>query len=358
MKTIKIILAIILLVFIVSCKSKTSYYKMVSIFDRKGNVHRELYAFGDSAFMAGNISNNPFLFELDSDWHIHRFDTIIRYNFFGNEEKLNVKIIKDATSIENYAKDIRCDEKNRSLTVPEESLIKKSGWFYTNYSFQAVYKKFQYNLPVPIDDYLNKEEQILWTQGNMDDYKIMNGMEMNDYLSEIAEKFWKWHGCNRFEISLEIIKKQVQNYDLDSDKEKIYKQAIAFVDKESIAIDPKTLSEVLDSFYKTNYFSKQYNTYKEIWDEDFQTTFAIEEILMNVISYELVLPDKTVQTNAPIISSDTLTWKIDGMRLLFDDYTLTAEYRVMNRWAFGISGLLVLVAVGSGVLVVRRKNRR
>jgi len=62
-----------------------------------------------------------------------------------------------------------------------------------------------------------------------------------------------------------------------------------------------------------------------------------------------------LQTNAPIIESGTLKWKVDGFRLLFDDYTLTAEYRVANRWAFVLTGLLVLCA-GGGMVIMRHKK--
>ena len=70
---------------------------------------------------------------------------------------------------------------------------------------------------------------------------------------------------------------------------------------------------------------------------------------MSLLNYyftnELAVPGKVISTNAPIIDAEYLKWKVDGMRLLFDDYTLTASYRVVNIWAFVISGLILILAI-------------
>jgi len=169
----------------------------------------------------------------------------------------------------------------------------------------------------------------------------------------------EWYGHNCFEISFESIKKITTGYDLDTVKEKIYDEVKA-IDEVS-DIGPKTVCAVLDSFYVTTYFSSQYKIYKDTLDKDFElkTSFLIDAVLGHIISYELVIPDKILQTNAPIINSDTLVWKVDGMRLLFDNYTLTAEYRVINSWAFVLSGLIIIIAVGGiGFRIVRKRISR
>ena len=351
MKTIKIILTVLALTFMVSCGE---YYRMVTTISANGNVYRALYASGDSAFRAGNISHNPFLFELSQDWTVNRCDTL-KYNFFGEEANFNVKISKKSNSIESYSKEIRCDTDKRSLAAPEESLMKKTGWFYTNYSLKVVYGKLQYKVPIPIDDFLTKEEQILWTQGGFDNYK--NGFEMSDNLSGISDKFIKWYAHNYFEISLEDIKKLTKNYDLDRDKENIYKNLTDIVKVPPDDINPESVCNVLDSFYITTYFSKLYKANHEILDNDYKQTLSIKNVIFNTISYELVLPGKMLQTNAPVIHSDTLVWKVDGMRLLFDDYTLKAEYRVINKWSFLLTGLLLIISIGSIVALIKRRRK-
>jgi len=352
MKPIKIILSLFAITFIVSC-SITTNYKMVTTLDRNGNVHREIYALDTKT--GEDTSKNPFLFEFDSSWQIHRFDTVIKYNFIGEKREFNVKISKNTNSIEQYSQKIQCNKHNQSFAAPEESLVKKFKWFYTYYSFKAVYKNLKYEVPIPISDYLNEEEQLIWTQGYMNNFKVMNGYEMKDYLDEINKKFWKWQGHNYFEISFESIKKLTTGYDLEIDKENIYAK-IYEAEVGAFDISPETVCSFIDSFYKTTYFSQLYKTNEEVLKNNFETSTSTPmDCMGNAISYELVIPDKLIKTNAPIIASDTLIWKIDGMRLLFNDYSLSAEYRVTNKWAFILFDLVVIAAIGSVFVLYREK---
>ena len=378
MKTKKIIISALAVLLVGSCATPYKMVRMITTIDRNGKVHREIYANDRSVEAVEEVEEsgkkisenevntskktfvdvtdtsfeNPFLFNLTSDWKITYFDTAIKYNFFGDEGKFRMKISKDANSIEQYSREIQCDEAMQSLAVPKESLAKKNRWFYTYYSFKTVYKKLKYELPIPISDYLTKEEQMLWTQGNMSSCRVKNGCEMKDYLNRIDGKFWKWYGRNCFEISFEAIKKLTTGYDLDTIKENIYDE----ICKAEDGADPKSVCIALDSFYVTTYFSELYTSNKEILDKDFEKVITVVDMANNIISYELVIPDKVLQTNAPIINSDTLVWKVDGMRLLFDNYTLTAEYRIINTWAFAVTALLITAAAGSSALLVKRRR--
>jgi hypothetical protein len=137
------------------------------------------------------------------------------------------------------------------------------------------------------------------------------------------------------------------------DKENIYKQIHV---KDLISdINPQTVCTVLDDFYKTSYFSALHKTNKEILDDAFETATLPGYFISKVIGYELVIPGEILHTNAPIINADTLVWKIDGMRLLFDNYSLTTEYRTINKWAFLFTGLLLIIAIGSSIFLLRKR---
>ncbi|MCL2131347.1 MAG: hypothetical protein FWH36_02645 [Lentimicrobiaceae bacterium] len=342
MKKIKISLTALAILAAASCETP---YRMVTTLERNGKVQREVYAFENGAFMKRNTLEKPFLFELTPDWKFTRFDTAIEYNFFGEEKYAIAKVGKNAKSIEQYSKEIQCDKDKQSYAAPEESLVKKFRWFYTRYSFKTVYKKLQYELPVSIDDYLSKKEQILWTQGDMSNYKVQNGLEMYQDLDKINDKFSEWMSRNYFETSFESIRKMAIGYELDTAKETIYEK-IRETDEKSLD-SPETICTVLDSFYQTTYFSQLYESNKETLKTDKEDEYPFLEHIFNTISYELVIPGQLTKTNAPLIQSDTLIWKVDGMRLLFDDYVLSAEYRVANIWAFIVSGVVILIAVGS-----------
>jgi hypothetical protein len=71
----------------------------------------------------------------------------------------------------------------------------------------------------------------------------------------------------------------------------------------------------------------------------------LEDLLSRDIEYKLIMPGKLISANAPLISQDTLTWKIMAANLIPDNYELTATSRTANIWAFVIVFLFVAVSV-------------
>ena len=346
MKTTNIVAALFVALIVASCGTD---YRMVTTLNRDGSAIREVYAKGDSAFMSGNISSNPYLFDIKSGWEIVRLDSAMKYNFFGKEERFNVKVSRSASSIDLFSKELSYDEDKKPFTAPEESLTKRFRWFYTNYTFTGIYKKLNYNTPVSIDKYLSKEEQNLWTRGNFSIYSVMNGIEMNDLLSEIEEKFLDWYYRNCFEISLNCIKKLSGEIIIETDKDNIYDLIVE--QKPEGDISPERVCKALDSYYRTTHFTELYKKSENNIDQEFERATSIVNIINNTISYELIVPGRVLFSNSPVVDSNTLTWKVDGIRILFDDYTLTAEYRVANRWVFILSGLILITAIVSVALL-------
>lgn len=349
MKIVKVLIAVIVVSFMASC---SSYFRMVTTIDRSGKASREIYTKGDSAFMAGDIDHNPYLFDLGPDWELIRFDSISSYNFWGKEKEINVLIKKESPSIGSFSMETGFDERVKSLVAPEETLIKKYRFFYTNYTLTVIYRELDYNMPVAIDKYLSEEERKLWSQGNFSSYEVMNGMELKNRLDDIENKFMDWFSRNCFEISLNNIGKWLDEEISDVDKEQIY--SILIKKYQDIYIDPEAVCKALDDFYKSDHFTEIYRVNKKLIDESFEE--ALSMVKDNVISYELLLPGKVITTNAPIVTTNSLIWKVDGMRILFDDYTLTAEYRVMNVWSVVAAVFILIMAIISMILLLKRKK--
>ena len=96
-------IATLLLLLSLGMTSCSTYYRMTSRIDTNGSMHREVYARGDSAFIAGNKTHNPFLFQLDTDWQIVNLDSTLKFNFWGEEEKLNVKACRNIPLINSLS---------------------------------------------------------------------------------------------------------------------------------------------------------------------------------------------------------------------------------------------------------------
>ena len=52
------------------------------------------------------------------------------------------------------------------------------------------------------------------------------------------------------------------------------------------------------------------------------------------------MPGELLSSNTVSAEDGMLVWKVDAYRVLADNYRLQAESRVMNIWAFVLTGLL------------------
>lgn len=345
----KIALLLFSLFLFTSCDT---YYRMVTTIDKKGHAFREIYAKGDSAFMAGNHSAHPFLFDVGEDWQLTFLDPVIEQDIFGNSIQMNTKISKHATSVADYSAEMNYLPAYASFVAPKESLTKSFDWFYNRYTYTAVFEKIGFQPPVPISTYLTDEELKLWTQGGFTGFESLNGVEMYEVLSRIESNFIEWFARNNFEVFLNVINQYSQAYSIvEADREKLYKQL-----QNTDDFDFEDICNVLDAYYQTKHFRQLYLSNTEAMDDAYEEAIQLVEQTIKVIQNEWVVPGKILSTNAPTFRGDTLIWKIDQMRLLYNDYTLQATYRTPNTW-FIVVSLLVLIVLIASVWVWIRKRR-
>lgn len=87
MKTNYFLITMLLLLSMTSC---STYYRMTSRVERDGSMYREIYAQGDSAFIAGDKTHNPFLFQPNANWQLVNLDSTIKFNL-GRRRKAECK---------------------------------------------------------------------------------------------------------------------------------------------------------------------------------------------------------------------------------------------------------------------------
>ena len=93
----------------------------------------------------------------------------------------------------------------------------------------------------------------------------------------------------------------------------------------------------------------------------YQELYKMEEAKTNFINHasegkylhKISMPWNVVKTNADSVSGNQLFWSPPSMKFLLKDYTMSAEGRKVNYWAFGVS---LLVLSFTGYLFVRRSK--
>lgn len=357
MKTTRLLCLILVMAGVmVSC---TTPYRVATRVNADGSINREVYALADSAFLSGDTSKNPFLFSLEG-WAVNPLDSVVKYNFFGEEKSLNIKASRLFPHFKAYATQVESKPDLASLVHPHEHIKKEFRWFYTYHTYTGIFRKFEDKGPVSLDNYLNKEEQRLFLQGDLSGYGGMNGVELNDLLDELSKKFSEWYLRSRYEIAFNSVSEymgRVGDASRVASLSAVRDSLFTLVDRDDSEqeIDSKLLCSLLDSYLCTHYYSEFYDEHRLQMDLKLEEKLRIMQPFEYLLSYELSMPGELLWCNTPIRNNDYLVWKVDAYRFLSDDFVLHASSRVCNRWAFVVTLLLVLFA-GIYFLKVYRKR--
>jgi hypothetical protein len=342
---------------------------MTTRINEDGSLVREIYAKADSAFLAGDMTHNPYMFNIDSGWRIEPVKTMNTDSVSAYQKDYYVKISKNFLSVKDLPTGLQFDEILRPVVVPDESLQKHFRWFYTYYSFKGIYANISGKIPVSIDRFMNEAERRMWFQGDFSTFAGMNGFEMKEEMDEIEKKFWTWYSYNMYEAYYDAIvcfDKQSGNSPylskLNEIKENIFQ---IYINKgtsiENLDIELSDIAKILDRHLNTGYYSELCRkNEKAILEVCGEKVKYIENLINTLfdkhIEYELIIPGKIIHTNAPLSKQDTLVWKVDAMRLVADDYTIVAESRIVHIWAFIVTTFFVILAVYCFVRLGRLKK--
>ena len=353
------VLGIVLISCAVSCGP--SNYKMVTKINKDGSCERIVYASADSAFLAGDTSKNPFLFALTPAWKIEQLDTALQQKFMNKGLDVNVKAMQVFKKIGDCSAYLQCEENLSPLVTPVERLKKRFRWFYTYYSFSARYKNIADKLPVPLSQYMTKEEQMLWFQGDLSGCKGMTGWELKNKLDEIEKKYNQFQTRVFYEevwYAIDYVERNSSDTTylarMNSAKDTLF--SIYAKEDEKIDVDFEEVCKMLDNYLKTNHFCKLYEAKKEELEQVSKQKMGYIEIFMRrSFEYELIMPGKIISANTS--ASDTLSWDVEAFRFLGNDYILEAQSRTINIWAFVLTFFLGILTVFCFVKIVKMKKR-
>ena len=340
MKINKIIILSIVSIFITSCSHRN--YRMSTHVERNGSCLSEYHTILDS------LPSITFSRLHSSGWEISQTDTTILNDNGSQKTKKSIRISKNFKSVEKMSVDT---SRQKYCLTSKETLKKRFRWFYTYYAFTAVYPEVKEKGRVPMEQYLNKDEQKFLLQGDISAYRGMTGFELKEKLDELEKEFWNWYNRSMFEEQFDILlqfsdsKYHIQLHEIKDD---LYSNTYGkepcqafFLSSSDIAAD-----EWLDKFFNTDYFSKLFIDNKEEMNKLFEEkTEDTDELLRHIVQYELTLPGKLISTNCDQQNDGTLVWKVNMYKFLTDDYSLSAESRRANIWAFVVTLLLIVFSL-------------
>jgi hypothetical protein len=365
-KTVYKMFFILLAIFLYGCPNEGPYYMYTKI-NPDGSCYREFIRGADSTFvLRKDTSHNPFPMKLDSTWKISFYkrmqgDTSRFRNFSASETiKMNNTEFswfaiarKDYQSLQELNESFRYDNSDWNKVATEIEYNKRFRWFYTYYEFQESYKGSNPFKIVPFSVYLTDQEVAALYGEDKELYKGKNGFEIKEILTDLENKADKWLEHSLFEEVFQLYLQHYRQFDAPVDsisfaaeKDTIFKYYIA-----TDSIDFEDIGDVLDHHFHTNVYSAGGDSLDKELESMFPEFLAFSGTELN---YQMTMPGKIIETNAPFLQNDTLIWRVEDERFFFNDYQLKAVSRKANYWSFGVTGIVIVLSVLG--LLIRRKH--
>ena len=234
----------------------------------------------------------------------------------------------------------------------ESTLDRDFKWFYTDYTFTETFRGWEDSFNIPVTDYMSQDEASFWFTGYPELPKGITGKEL-DYLADISCNAEHWAFDVVWDICFNTIARyydQIGNPPVDRETflsmrdsvmNSAYQEGLEFWS----GVGENNALKYLDRFFKTDVFTET-----EIPEADsYSEALWYQSVGLGglKVSYNLRMPGKVIDAGRGQVEDGVIQYRFGADYLTVGDYTFTATSRCVNVWAFLLSGLILVIAVGS-----------
>ena len=267
----------------------------------------------------------------------------------GKEDTVTSTFMKSFDSVQQMCKETPLQLNGKRLQS-NATLEKHFRWFYTEYTFTETFRCLGDSFKLPATNYADSATVNYWFTGQPNLIEGLSGAEAFEKISQMETSINKWLNDNYFQICFDFI---VSYYDSINNPPVNRERFIQLHDTLSTCImknDQNTFDEV-DKSFKQFFHSDAYTPF---FDEDHRFCKELQEkimspwnIFMLSFSYTLQMPGKVVDTGIGTYQDGIIYYPITGERLIPKDYIIQATSQVTNIWAYVVTILIILIAIGS-----------
>ena len=244
------------------------------------------------------------------------------------------------------------------------SIDKKFEWFYSYVDYKEVYTRHQPAPPVPVTEYLTKEEVRRYVHG-----------EKNDTLKD---KVKKWDSRNMFEKLYALLVAEAKRRNdpalpaslLEEKKMMLFDRLASFdslsekngkKDTDSTKKNKKTdeMKEVLHIFVEV-LSTKVIVSYRSFMEQSFATVIEDKGTKKAPEGWtsSVQMPGMLLETNSDVVEGNTITWKFSADQIHVGDFDMHARSRVANVWAFVVTGIAALFVILLAIIRALRRRHK
>ena len=248
---------------------------------------------------------------------------------------------------------------NGSRIQSKATLEKHFRWFYTEYTFTETFISVADTFKIPVYDYADKDVVSYWFTGQPNLMQGLTGAEVAQRIDTMETWVDKWVNANLYQSVFEYM---VDNYDSIPNPPVSKERFVELRDSVYIYIISKNNNALdidIPNTYKEFFHS---DSYAAFFDDDAPLGEGLSDKLstqLNIfgfdVPYVLTMPGTVVNPGIGVIKDGDIYFRLTGERLIPGDYTITATSRVTHIWAYIVTVLIIILAIGS--FIYRRKKK-
>lgn len=242
----------------------------------------------------------------------------------------------------------------RHLFKATASLDKRFKWFYTDYTYKETLTitNIEQIFPIPLDRFVSADTASYWFTGEPNLAAGLTGAEQKELLDGIEAQISHWlNACTMSFVYAHVWGhySKVKNPPVSREQ---------FLDlKDSIVMSPAVakmdlfdnivqISNIIKDFYQSDAYTPLFSD-STIWERLLEIKYKSYGNLVSMKPMlDYVMPGKVIDAGNGVVEGDVVHYKFSGERLIPHPYNVTITSRVTNVWAFVVTALVILLAIG------------
>lgn len=284
-------------------------------------------------------------------------------------KRTHTEVVEDTVTTTCYQAFHSVEEMSRQMPLllngmrlqSRAKLEKRFRWFYTEYTFTEEFQCVGDTFKLAVTDYADKDVASYWFTGQPNLIQGLSGAEASEKLNEMETSISKWLHDNLYQMCFDFI---VSHYDSIPHPPVSRERFVEMHDSLSNYI-LKGQEDILEVKWPEAFQSFFHSdAYAMFFDEETPCGKSLTEEYTHTLGifwfntpYTLTMPGTVVDTGNGECRDGIIYYPLTGERLIPHDYTISATSRVINIWAFIVTLLIIVFALGSWYHHMTRRRR-
>ena len=251
----------------------------------------------------------------------------------------------------------------RHLFKATASLDKHFKWFYTDYTYKETLAITDINqtFPVSLERFVSADSASYWFTGEPNLAAGLTGAEQKEMLDDIETRISHWLSA----CTMSFVYAHVWlSYDEVKNPPVSKEQFLAL--KDSVVMSPAVrnidlfgnisqVSNILKDFYHSDAYTPLFSDSTK-WERLLETKYeSFNNLAMMKPMLDYVMPGKVIDAGKGVVDGNVVRYRFSGERLIPHPYNVVITSRVTNIWAFVVTILVIVLAIGS--ILYRHKKK-